>query len=178
MRNENGLTDKQQLFADEYLSNDKNAKQAYKKYYITKNDNVAAAAAARLLSNVNVRTYVEKRLNRVAIKYEVTQDRIMKEYSRLAFFDPRKLFDEEGHLKHIKDLDEDTACAVAGFDFSTIYRKAKDMNQDEIIAEVLKKIKFADKKGSLDSLARINGMFVDKLEIKSLNVNINDFTGE
>ena len=52
------MTEKQKIFADEYLI-DLNATRAYKVAYPrVKNDEVAAAAAARLLRNVKVAAYI------------------------------------------------------------------------------------------------------------------------
>lgn len=72
------MTDKQKIFADEYLV-DLNATRAYKAAYPTvKKDNVAAAAGARLLRNVKVSEYIEqvlekRRTERVADAQEVME---------------------------------------------------------------------------------------------------------
>lgn len=56
------MTEKQKIFADEYLV-DLNATRAYKVAYPNvKNDAVAAAAAARLLRNVKVKKYIDDRM--------------------------------------------------------------------------------------------------------------------
>ncbi len=56
------MTEKQKIFADEYLI-DLNATRAYKVAYPNvKNDAVAAAAAARLLRNVKVKKYIDDRM--------------------------------------------------------------------------------------------------------------------
>lgn len=55
------LTPKQKIFADEYIK-EPNATKAYKAAYPhIKNDNTAAAAAARLLRNVKVAEYITQR---------------------------------------------------------------------------------------------------------------------
>ena len=52
------MTEKQKRFCDEYLS-DLNATRAYKAVYKSvKSDEVAKAAASRLLTNVNVKKYI------------------------------------------------------------------------------------------------------------------------
>ena len=62
------MTEKQKIFADEYLV-DLNATRAYKTAYPNvKNDATAAAAAARLLRNVKVREYIEEKLQELESK--------------------------------------------------------------------------------------------------------------
>ena len=39
-------------------------------------------------------------------------DRVLTEYAKLAFLDIRKAFDEDGNLKPIHELDDDTAAAI------------------------------------------------------------------
>lgn len=64
------MTKKQKIFADEYLI-DCNGMRAYKVAYPSvKNDNVAKAAASRLLTDVNVKAYIDEKLA------EMSSDRI------------------------------------------------------------------------------------------------------
>ena len=59
------LTDKQMIFANEYLV-DLNATRAYKKAYPNvKKDSVAKAAASRLLTNVNLKNYIDEQLKKI-----------------------------------------------------------------------------------------------------------------
>ena len=59
------MTEKQKIFADEYLI-DLNATRAYKVAYPNvKNDAVAAAAAARLLRNVKVKNYIAEQMEKI-----------------------------------------------------------------------------------------------------------------
>ena len=91
---------------------------------------------------------------------EITQDRVLKEYARLAFLDPRRFFDNNGSLKNIVDLDDDTAACVSGMDIVAF--------KDGERAGQINKIKIADKKGALDSVARHLGMF-DRKEPESMD---------
>ncbi len=66
------MTEKQQIFADEYLK-DLNGTRAYKAAYPNvKKDSVAAANATRLLRNAKVKTYIDERL--AELKNERTAD--------------------------------------------------------------------------------------------------------
>ena len=73
---ENGMTEKQQKFADEYIVS-LNATQAYKKAYPNvKRDKVAQANGSRLLSNAMIKAYIDERLEelkseRIADQQEV-----------------------------------------------------------------------------------------------------------
>lgn len=59
------MTEKQKLFADEYLI-DCNATRAYKVAYPTvKKDEVARANASRLLTNANVQEYINDRMQKI-----------------------------------------------------------------------------------------------------------------
>lgn len=153
------LTPKQKIFADEYLI-DLNATRAYKAAYPSvKKDDTAAAAGARLLRDVKVAAYIQERMDARAQRTEITQDRVLQEYARIAFFDPRKLFNDDGRPLHLSELDDDTAAAVAGLEVNELYD-----GDGESIGDV-KKYKIADKKGALDSLARHLGMFNDRIQM-------------
>lgn len=146
------LTDKQKLFVDEYLI-DRNATRAYMVAYPNvKKSSVAKSAASRLLTNVNVDAAVKKAQHKRSVRTEITQDRVLKEYARLAFVDPRKFYNPDGTLKRVVDLDDDTAACLAGMDV-----KFSQGENGEI--EKVNKIKITDKKGALDSVARHLGMF-------------------
>lgn len=59
------MTEKQRLFADEYLK-DLNGTRAYKTVYTTiKNDNVAAVRANTLLKQKDISDYISKRLEEI-----------------------------------------------------------------------------------------------------------------
>lgn len=79
------LTDKQRLFADEYLK-ELNITKAYKAVYKNiKTDEAAGAAGTRLLKNVKVAEYVQKRMKDREKRTEITQDKVLCELARIAF---------------------------------------------------------------------------------------------
>lgn len=150
-----GLTPKQRLFVDEYLK-DLNATQAsIRAGYSAK---TAEQQGPRLLGYVGIAEAIAKRMKAREQRTEITQDRVLREYARLAFLDPAKLFDESGRPMSIQQMDEDTRRAIVGVDVATVG------NADMGVGEVLK-IRLADKKGALDSVARHLGMFNDKLDL-------------
>ncbi len=169
------LTEKQKLFVDQYLILDLNATRAYKAAYPScKKDETANVNASRLLRNAKVQEYKDQRIKEREQRTEITQDRVLKEYAKLGFFDPRKLFNADGSPKDINDLDDDTAAALAGLDVMEVYEGAGENRE---FVGYCKKYKLTDKKGALDSIARHLGMFTDKVKFEGdLNVN-NPFAG-
>ena len=72
------LTDKQIIFANEYLI-DLNATRAYKKAYPNiKKDSVAKAAASRLLTNVNLKSYIDEQLKKIEDESIANATEVMK----------------------------------------------------------------------------------------------------
>ncbi len=68
------MTEKQKIFADEYLI-DLNATRAYKAAYPgVKKDETAKSAGSRMLANVNVKKYIEERMKDRKERTEITQD--------------------------------------------------------------------------------------------------------
>lgn len=85
---------------------------------------------------------------------DVTEDRILREYARAAFFDPRKLFRDDGTLKTVLEMDEDTAMAF----------KNIDIDEPDNIPRILKR-SYGDKLKALDGLATIMGMKKDDSKV-------------
>lgn len=152
------LNEKQKRFADEFLI-DLNATQAAIRSGYAKAS--AHSQASDLLKNPKVVAYLATKRERLQAKLEITQDRVLQELARIAFFDSGNLFDDAGEPIPLSSMDEDTRRAIVGVELVT------KGNAEMGIGEV-QKIKLADKKGALDSLSRHLGLFNDKLE---LNVN-------
>jgi len=82
-KGKNQLTAKQKHFADEWLI-DHNGTRAYKVAYPKiKEDKTAQAAASRLLLKVKVDTYIKTRQSEMAAKYEITQEKVLKNIVRI-----------------------------------------------------------------------------------------------
>lgn len=149
------LTPKQAAFVQEYLK-DLNATQACIRAGYSKNG--ADVTGSQLLVNPRIRVALETALKDREARTQITQDRVLREFARIAFLDPRKLFSDDGSPLRITDLDDDTAAAVIGLDVATIG------NGDVGIGEV-QKIKLADKVQALTQVGRHLGMFNDKLNV-------------
>ena len=79
------MTEKQKIFADEYLI-DLNATRAYRAAYPNcKKDSSADAAARILLGNTRIQTYITERMEERQKRTEITQDMVLQELAAIAF---------------------------------------------------------------------------------------------
>ena len=156
------MTDAQKRFCDEYLI-DLNATRAYKVAYPNcKKDETAKSAGSRLLTNVNVQNYISKKMKEREKRTEVTQDMVIKELAKIAFLDIRKLYTENGQLKNVADIDDDTAGAISSLETLEEYDGYGD--EREKIGDT-QKVKLLDKTKALELLGRHLGIFNDKLDV-------------
>ena len=99
---ENGMTEKQKIFADEYII-ELNATKAYKKAYPNvKKDKVAQVNGSRLLSNAMIKAYIDERLEqlkseRVADQQEVLE--FLTAVMRGEITEPLLVLDGDGYQK-------------------------------------------------------------------------------
>ena len=144
------LTDKQARFVEEYLV-DLNATQAAIRAGYSADS--AAVIGCENLTKPNVAAAIAAAQQKRSERTKITQDRVLREYARLAFSDTRKLMEwgpDGVRLKDSSDLDDDDAACVAEVTETT----SKDGGS--------LKLKVHDKKGALDSVAKHLGMFVER----------------
>lgn len=166
------MTDAQKRFCDEYLI-DLNATKAYKVAYPNcKKDETASVNGSRLLGNAKVQEYLLEQMNAREERTKITQDMVIKELAKIAFGDIRKLYTDTGSLKNIKDLDDDTAAALAGVE---TFQEFDGRGDDREYIGDTKKVKMVDKTKALELLGKHLGMFKEKIELdqnKPFEVNI------
>lgn len=146
------LNPKQRAFCLEYVADHNAAQAAIRAGYSAA---TARQIGSRLLTVVDVSTAVRELLSNqakaVQEKTGITLERTIKEIGRIAFFDPRRLFNADGEPLAITDLDDDTAAAVAGLD---VLEEFDGAGRDRVFVGYVKKWKLADKKGALDMLMK------------------------
>lgn len=114
------LQQRKTLFVDAYIATGENATQAaviagYKP------GAGAEKAGYRMSKDVWVQTELAKRREAIAEKTGLTAERVLKELSRVVFFDARKMFDAKGNPVELTALDDDTAAAVQGLSVDEIW---------------------------------------------------------
>jgi len=143
------LTPKQKRFVDEYLVDLNAKKAAIRAGYSEK---TAKAIGFENLTKPSVQKYLSERQKARSSRTEITQDRVLEEYAKLAYVQPKDFYGEDGDVLPIHQMPDDVAACITGIDVSN-----RKIGEDDY--ETIKKIRFADKKGALDSLAKHLGMF-------------------
>jgi phage terminase small subunit len=154
------LSAKHRRFCREYLV-DLNAKQAAIRAGYS--PRTAYNSGYTLMQRPDVQKLIQEMMAARAERTEITMDRVLQEWAKIAFLDPRQFFDADGNLIDIHALPADAAAALAGMDVST-ERIGEDADGKPRFGSV-RKIRFADKKGALDSVARHLGGFNDKVSL-------------
>lgn len=154
---------KQDLFVKEYLK-DLNKTQAYiRAGYKAKNENVAAASAAKLLRNPKIQEKIQAAMKEREKRTEITQDRVLKEIANLAFTDRTGIVNLKNNNLIIKNFDE-----------LTPEQKACISGVKETKHGI--EVTFYNKEKALEMLGRHLGMFNDKVKIDGEMTVNNPFT--
>lgn len=172
------LTNKQKLFADEYLI-DLNATRAYKAVYKScKKDETAKAAASRLLTNVNLVEYIEQRMKDREKRTEITQDFVLKELYAIASAngsDFVQVVEEPIIINGSYVMDPDTGDLKKQEVVKIIPTDKLPEEKQKAIAGIKEgrhgvEISTCDKVRALELLGKHLGMFKEKVEVSG-NIN-------
>lgn len=156
------MTKKQKIFADEYLI-DLNATRAYRVAYPSvKKDETARANGSRMLTNANVAKYISERMQERQYRTEVTQDMVVKELAAIAF----------SKATDYVEIRSDGMCSIV------VVKPTTDLSEQQIraIAGIKEgkngiELKLNDKERALELLGRHLGMWNDKLDIKTPDID-------
>lgn len=152
------LSPLQQRFIDEFLVDLNGTQAARRAGYSEKG---AEAQACALLRNPRVSAVIAVRRAKTADKLEVTVERIIAEYAKLGFANMADYITGEGSARSVdlSKLTRDQAAAIQEITVDTI----AGAEGDPVVTRT--KLKLADKRGSLDSLAKHLGMFVERHQV-------------
>ena len=146
------LTPQQKRFCDEYMLDLCGAAAAVRANYAP---GAAKETASRLLTNNNVRAYVDIMMAERSARVGVNADRVVRELARIAFANPAKVVAEDGSI--LDTATEDDLAAISAIKVKTTHSKAG--------VTVEREVRFTDKNKSLELLMRHAGMLIDKKQV-------------
>jgi|SRR5665213_432596 len=153
------LTAKQIRFCQEYMVDLNGTQAATRAGYSEDSANVISS---QLLTKLNIREYVAELQKDAANSLKITKEKILSGGKMLSFYDIRNMFNENGNLKPIEDLDDTTAFAITSFEVEEQKYKITG-DSDSIVTTQVKKVKFADRRGSLDLLNKMLGYYAPQV---------------
>lgn len=148
------LTPKDVLFVEEYLINLNPEQSALTAGYSA---SMAKTKAYQWVSDSKdnpkpeVYARIQKRIAERAKRAEITADKVLNEIAKIAFFDAKRLFNDDGSPKGIHELDDESSGAIAGVDVVTIGNDKNGFGQ-------ILKYKVADKNKALEQLCKHFGL--------------------
>lgn len=138
-------------FAEAFIANGHNATQAAIAAGYAENS--AGVTGARMLKDAKVAAILAEHARKLADRFNVTTENVLREAARIAYFDVGQCFDENGALLAPKDIPEDARRALSGLE--TVESKDADGN----VYEYTKKVKAWDKRAALEMLMKHLGLF-------------------
>ena len=108
------LSPKARRFVAEYLIDFNGAHAAVRAGYSV---HTARVQASQLLSNVKVAAAVQKGLDRQLRSCDLSIERIIRQLAMVAYFDPKRMFDEHGQLLPIHEMPPEIRHGLPGIDF-------------------------------------------------------------
>ncbi len=146
--------DRRKLFVEAMLANGRNATQAAVAAGFSKRS--AYSTGGRLMKHPEVVAQLQQRSGELAQKYELTTDSVIRSLSQAVHFDPRKLYNADGTMKHPTEWDDDTAAAVTGFE---VTEEFDGSGADRVRSGLTKKVKWLDKNTARDQAMKHLGLY-------------------
>lgn len=167
------LTDVEARFVEEYFK-DLVISEAYMRAVGKRYEGSAASAyGCALMRKPHVAKYIKDKANDYKLNIGVTVERVLREYCRLAFFNPVDFFNPDGSLKDLSEIPADLAPALESLDIEEEDGGVEidgETGEAKLRKKVtVKKIRFADRTKALGQLAKFLKMTSDRVELTGAN---------
>jgi phage terminase small subunit len=163
------LTLKQERFCQAYIENGGNATDAYRTVYDAsdmKSESINVAAC-ELTKHPKISVRLDQLRADALRRHQITMDRILAEYSKLAFANMRdytRITDDRLATVDLSRIDDDQAAAIQEVKVDRVRTIGNEDSEEKAYVERIT-FKLADKRSALDSLSKCLGLFVEKREL-------------
>lgn len=174
------LDDVEEDFCQHYVANGvawvayRDTIAAYKQ--LAGNTNTLRKASSMFMQHERIKKRIAELRSQSYAANEITPARVVEELGKMAFFDIRKVFDRNGNLKAVHELDDVTAAGIAGLEVSqdsitksqNIYGAEDEadigrVDETKVVTRTAK-LKLVDKSKALDQLSRIMGLQIERIQ--------------
>lgn len=159
------MTEQRKRFYDRYFETLNGTQSAI---YAGYSENTAASQASQMLSDPEGSEYLQNLRNEEAEKNGVSRARLLQEYKKIAFSDVRELYNTDGGLHNVKQIDDETAGAI-----SSIKSKEVFDGEGNKVGDIIE-VKTHDKIRALDAIGKHIGFFEKDNDQKKGDMTINN----
>ena len=146
------MTDRQKRFCLEYLK-DLNATQSAIRAGYSKAS--ARTIGTKLLKDKQIQAKINSNRKKLEEKLEISVEKVIGELSKMAFFNPRDLLDEDGMIKPMSEINEDVTAGIVSLD---IVEEFAGKGLDRVLVGRTKKLRTVDKVRALELLCKHLGL--------------------
>jgi phage terminase small subunit len=150
-----GAANRRLVFAHAYIANGGNATEAAKAAGFS--HKTAKVQGSRLLTHVDVSALIAQNAEKLAKKYDLHADMLVRSIVQEINFDPAKLFDRDGRLLPLSQMDEDTKAVLTSVEITE--EEIKGAGKKTIGTLRTAKVKWAPKQGAREQGMKHLGMF-------------------
>lgn len=162
-----GISDKHKLFCMEYVKNGFNGSKAAISAGYT--ESCAKETASYLLTNPNIRQYVDELKADLGKRIGISAEMIALEMAKIAFSNVKSILNDDGSLKPLSELNDAEAACISSIETEELF---DGRGKDRELIGYVKKIKLWNKQQSLSDLNVMLGYNKDKSESKTVVVNV------
>lgn len=152
------LTPKQERFCQAYTTHWNATRAAKEAGY---SEQSAMFQGYQLLQIPLVQKRIKELKDHALAELGITRERILQEYSHLAFADVSQAYDEMGQFKPLSEIPEDVRRSLKEIEVHELF---DGQGEQRSVIGLAKKAKFQDKTAALAALTKVLGMAPDKIE--------------
>lgn len=141
------------IFIEAYIANGANATEAAFQAGFSRKS--AKQRGCELLKDPAVSAALKERGTELLAQFRLTTENVLRNLAQTLFFDPRKLFNDDGSLKSARDLDDETAQALGTLE---VVEMKIGQGQD-VVPMYTKKLKWLDKNTAREQAMKYLGLF-------------------
>lgn len=161
------MTDKQKRFCEEYVIDSNGTQAAIRAGY---SPDTANAISSENLTKPYIKEYIQKLQDEISERNKITVDECVQILAKLARFDISDLYDENGNLKNIHEMDVDARLSLEGVETDTKIAFGKE--GEGIGHTITKKVRISNRKQAIDMLMKHLGGYREDNAQKQTLINV------
>lgn len=170
INNRKGLNLRQKRFCKEYIIDLNGTQAAIRAGYSIK---AAKETASYLLTNTNIKQYINEIQNQTAKKLEITHEMLTAEWAKMAFSNITHLHNTWIELKEFEDLKKNNPDILSCIQEINTKIEKRDIGNETFAKIEYVRLKLYDKQKALENLGKHIGYYFEDNKQKQINIFMN-----